>query len=152
MALIRPERLVLRENHYEALTDHLREGFPNEVCGLLAGRGGVVARVIRCRNEHETPRTRYRIAPEDLLNVPRLEDAGEELVAIYHSHPESEPRPSPTDVRESQFVDEGGIARPLYPDSLYVLLSLRTGRPELRAYAIEAGSVREVPVEISARP
>jgi proteasome lid subunit RPN8/RPN11 len=128
----------------------MREGLPNEVCGLLAGRRGVVTRAIRCRNEHETPRTRYRIAAQDLLNVPRLEDAGEELVAIYHSHPETEPRPSPTDVLESQFVDEAGRARSLYPDSLYVLLSLRTGQPELRAYAIEAGDIREVPVDFIA--
>jgi proteasome lid subunit RPN8/RPN11 len=131
---------------------HVREGLPNEVCGLLAGRRGVVSRVIRCRNDHETPRTRYRIATADLLHVPRLEDAGEELLAIYHSHPETEARPSPTDVRESQFIDDNGAVRPLYPDSLYVLLSLQGGNPELRAYAIDAGVVREVPVQLNARP
>lgn len=97
-----------------------------------------MTRVIRCANSSPTPLTNYRVADRDLLHVPRLEDEGLELLAIYHSHPVTAPYPSPTDVREAR-----------YPDSLYVLLSLRHGEPEIKAYAIEAGAVRAVTVEVS---
>lgn len=65
-----------------------------------------------------------------------MDAAGEELVGIYHSHPVSQPYPSPTDRAEAH-----------YPDALYVLVSLRSGTPELRAYRIGADEfIREVPL------
>lgn len=56
-----------------------------------------------------------------------MDDAGEELYAIYHSHPASTPYPSATDRAEA-----------LYPDAAYVLASWRGGTPEIRAYRIRA--------------
>lgn len=116
----------------EGLT-HAEPQKRGEVCGLLAGRDGVVERVIPCENVSPTPITNYRVADRDLLHVPRIEDEGLELVAIYHSHPVTVPYPSPTDVAEAR-----------YPEALYVLLSLRHGAPELKAYAIDGRAVREV--------
>ena len=62
-----------------------------------------------------------------------MDGRGEELVAIYHSHPASQPYPSPTDRAEAH-----------YPDAFYVLVSLRADEPELRAFRILDGAVREV--------
>lgn len=93
-------------------------------------------RVIRCANVHPTPATRYAIEPREQLHAFReLEANGEDLVAIYHSHPVSQPYPSPTDRSEAH-----------YPDAFYVLASLRDATPELRAYRIRDGWVREVEV------
>lgn len=85
---------------------------------------------------------RYRIDPREQLAAFRSMDAaGEDLVGIYHSHPASVPYPSPTDRAEA-----------FYPDAVYVLVSLRGGEPELRAYRIAADApgsektVREVDV------
>lgn len=121
----------------DALVAHAREGVPNEVCGLVAGRDERAERVIRCANVHPTPVTRYQIDPREQLRAFREMDArGEELVAIYHSHPATQPYPSPTDRAEAH-----------YPDAFYILLSLRTGEPELRAYRIAPdGAVREAVV------
>jgi proteasome lid subunit RPN8/RPN11 len=93
--------------------------------------------VIRCANVHETPTTRYLIDPREQLSAFRSIDAAdEELVGIYHSHPASQPYPSPTDRAEAH-----------YPDAVYVLVSLRTGTPEMRAFRIGADDfVREVPL------
>jgi [CysO sulfur-carrier protein]-S-L-cysteine hydrolase len=94
--------------------------------------------VVRCANVHETPTTRYRIHPREQLSAFRaMDERGEELVAIYHSHPASQPYPSPTDRDESH-----------YPDAVYVLVSLRTAEPEVRAFHILAnGAVREVALD-----
>ena len=119
----------------EAIVAHARDGAPQEVCGLVAGRGGRPERVIRCTNIHATPATRYEIDPRDQLTAFReMDDRGEDLVAIYHSHPATQPYPSPTDRAEAH-----------YPDVLYVLVSLRAEPPEVRGYRIlPDGGVREV--------
>ena len=114
---------------------HAREVAPDEACGLIAGQDGVPTRAMRCANAHDTPTTRYRIDPREQLRAFREMDAkGEELVAIYHSHPASQPYPSPTDRAEAH-----------YPDAIYVLVSLRTREPEIEAWRITTeGTVRKV--------
>jgi proteasome lid subunit RPN8/RPN11 len=93
-------------------------------------------------NVHSTPTTRYVIDPREQLKAFRsIDAAGEELIGIYHSHPVSQPYPSPTDRAEAH-----------YPDALYVLVSLRTGEPEVRAFRIfEDDFVREIPVAVERR-
>ncbi len=117
----------------DEIVAHAREQAPSECCGLLAGHGDVADRVIRCRNVHKTPVTRYQMEPREQLAAFReMDRRGEELVGIYHSHPVSQPYPSPTDRAEAH-----------YPEARYVLVSLRAGEPELHAYRISAGLVRE---------
>jgi proteasome lid subunit RPN8/RPN11 len=118
----------------DAIVAHAREGVPHEVCGLVAGREGRGERLIRCANVHATPTTRYEMDPRDQLRAFReMDDRGEELIAIYHSHPATQPYPSPTDRAEAH-----------YPDAFYVLVSLRAQAPEVRAYRIlPDGGVRE---------
>lgn len=104
---------------------------------MIAGRQGVATRLIPCANVAPTPRTRYLLAPREQLAAFRAMDAaGEELLAIYHSHPATEPRPSPTDIAEAR-----------YPDAVYVLVSLRGEEPEIAAWSIRDGAVRSVPVD-----
>ncbi len=64
-----------------------------------------------------------------------MEAHGEDLVAIYHSHPITQPYPSPTDRAEAH-----------YPEAFYVLVSLRDESPELRAYRVREGWVRETEI------
>jgi len=125
----------------ERIVAHARESAPNEACGLLAGKDGVPGRAIRCANVDETPMTRYRPDPRDLIRAFReMDDRGEDLVAIYHSHPASPAYPSPTDRAES--ADERG--EPRYPGAVYVLVSVRTDEPEIRAFRIKDDIVTEL--------
>jgi proteasome lid subunit RPN8/RPN11 len=120
----------------EQIVAHARAEAPKEACGLVAGRDGTATRVIRCANVHPTPVTRYSIDPREQLRAFRdMETNGEELLAIYHSHPITQPYPSPTDRAEAH-----------YPDAYYVLVSLRDTTPEIRAYRVRDGWVREVPL------
>jgi proteasome lid subunit RPN8/RPN11 len=129
-----PQEFALSPELRDAIVAHARESNPNEACGLIAGRDRVPSRIIRCANAHLQPMTRYLIDPREQLRAFQdMDEKGEELVAIYHSHPASQPYPSPTDRAESH-----------YPDAVYVLVSLRSRTPEVRAYRIEDDVVREV--------
>jgi proteasome lid subunit RPN8/RPN11 len=76
------------------LVAHAREDAPNEACGLIVLRDGVAERYVRGRNALASPyRYQLEVEPETWF----LEDEGCEL-AVFHSHPETAPRPSRTDV------------------------------------------------------
>jgi proteasome lid subunit RPN8/RPN11 len=126
---------VTREQVAE-MVEHARQEAPNECCGLLFGRDGRVERVFRGTNIDRSPRT-YQMDPRELLEIPRMEAQGLELVGIYHSHPASPARPSSTDV-----------ARAFYPDVAYVIISLATADPDVRAYRIADGQVRDAELVI----
>ena len=77
----------------EELRAHAADEAPNECCGLVLLRDGVAVEYIRGVNKLASP-YRYELyidpfvwseIPEDLEQV------------IFHSHPETEPRPSRTD-------------------------------------------------------
>lgn len=118
---------------------HAREGFPNEACGILAGEGGVPTRFFPTRNVDEQPRIRYLIDPKEQLEVLRtIDDRGEELVGIFHSHTHTAAYPSPTDVRLAG-----------YPEAVFYLVSLiNWDEPELRAYRILDDQIVELPIEL----
>lgn len=58
-----------------------------EVCGFLVKNEGGALSVIKCNNCSSTPSERFEIHPEDYLEV----KLSSEIIAIYHSHPQSAP-------------------------------------------------------------
>jgi len=80
------------------LVAHARAESPNEACGLIAGTAavaddGVATRWLPARNRAASPR-RYELHPDDLVRaVLTLDDAGESIWAIVHSHVRSPARP-----------------------------------------------------------
>jgi [CysO sulfur-carrier protein]-S-L-cysteine hydrolase len=126
----------------DELVAHSREEAPNECCGLVAGRDGAATAVHRARNEFESP-LRYNVHPQDLLRITNaIEEAGEELAAIYHSHTRSEAYPSQTDVNLAAN----------WPDPLYLICSLEDpATPVVRAFEIQDGRIDEVELGIDER-
>ena len=124
----------------EAIVEHARTGDPNEACGLVIGdrpaaEGGVALRFEATRNKAASP-YRYEIDPDDLLRLTiATDDADEAFWAIVHSHVRSPAYPSPTDV-----------ALALYPEALYILVSLAADEPALGAFRIVDGTIH--PVEL----
>jgi [CysO sulfur-carrier protein]-S-L-cysteine hydrolase len=113
------------------LLAHARAEQPNEACGLIAFRDGVAERYLPGENVLQSP-YRFELRPHDPADF-FLEDEGYEL-AVFHSHPESEPKPSRTDL-ENIGLWEG---RP------YLIMRADTG--ELAAWRIANGDVEAVPL------
>ena len=78
----------------EALATHARAELPNEACGLLLLRDGIAERFEPARNALASP---YRFEMEVDPELWFVEDEGYTL-AVVHSHPSTEPKPSRTDV------------------------------------------------------
>ena len=77
----------------DRMIDHARAALPNEACGLLVGRNGQASRFIPAENTLRSE-TAYEIDPAFLAATFRsLRETGEELVAIFHSHPKGPARP-----------------------------------------------------------
>jgi proteasome lid subunit RPN8/RPN11 len=128
--------LTLTREQVAEMVTHARQEAPNECCGLLFGRDGRVERVFRGTNIDCSPLT-YQMAPRELLEIPRMEAQGMDLVGIYHSHPASPARPSSTDV-----------ARAFYPDAAYIIISLATAQPDVRAFRITDDQIRDVELRV----
>ena len=122
----------------DEIVEHARAEAPNECCGIVAGRDGHATRVFRARNAFESP-LRYEVHPQDLLRITTaIDEAGEEVAAIYHSHVASPAYPSQTD--ENLAVN--------WPDPIYLICSLaEPGTPDLRAFTIRDGAVEEVELD-----
>jgi len=104
------------------LAEHARAEAPNEACGLLVLKDGHAERYVRGRNTLASPyRYELEVDPEAWF----LEDEGFEL-AVFHSHPETEPRPSRTDVESAG----------LWAGRPFVIYSV--ARDELAAWTIES--------------
>jgi [CysO sulfur-carrier protein]-S-L-cysteine hydrolase len=114
------------------LVEHAHEEAPNEACGLIAFRDGIAERYLPGINRLRSP-YRFELVPKDPADF-FLEDEGYEL-AVFHSHPETAPRPSRTDI-ENIGLWEG---RP------YLILGLASG--ELAGWRIRNGSVEPLSVE-----
>ena len=100
---------------------------------MLVFRDGVAERYIRGRNRLASP---YRYELEIDPEVWFLEDEGYEL-AVFHSHPETEPRPSRTDRELSG----------LWAGKPFLIYGLKL--EELRAWRITPDDVEELPLEES---
>ena len=84
---------------------HARAELPNEACGLLSGSlaDGAATAFHPARNAEASP-LRYSVHPDDLVRIVfAIEDGGDDLVAIFHSHTRSPAIPSATDRRAAMY-------------------------------------------------
>lgn len=133
MPLKIPRRLIAE------MISHALEDDPDECCGVLVGSGDSALKSRRMKNVHGNRVSRYSMDPLELMDVQRDADAaGQQFVAIYHSHTYTQAYPSETDVGNA--VESG------WTDPYYVLVSLvEKTRPIVRAYRIgDDRSVAEV--------
>ena len=117
-------------NFVDEMIEHAVQENPNECCGILAGKDGLISALYRVRNSTQSP-YRYVIDPKDQMNdMKESDELGLDLMAFYHSHTHSPAYPSETDTRMA--VESGWV------DFCYVLVSLEKQEPEVRFYMVDA--------------
>ena len=130
--------IALERSHYDEIVAHCQGEYPNEACGLVAGKEGIAVRVIPMRNADASPATYRFDAKEQFRVFEEMDDEGLEVYGIFHSHTHSEAYPSPTDRRQA-----------FYPEAHYLILSLEDrAAPTLRGFRILEGEVTEEDVMI----
>ncbi len=85
-----------------AVQEHACRDYPAEACGALAGdrQQQIAHTIVELPNAATTKRVRFRIPPRALLSLERrLDAAGLQLLAYYHSHPDSPATPSVSDLK-----------------------------------------------------
>jgi proteasome lid subunit RPN8/RPN11 len=115
---------------------HLAQISPDtEICGLVGGKDGIPQTCYPVENTAERPEQRFLLDPKQQIAAMRaMRDQGEELFAIYHSHPAAPAFPSITDLEQAA-----------YPDALYLIISLNTkGILEMRGFRIAAQAANEI--------
>jgi [CysO sulfur-carrier protein]-S-L-cysteine hydrolase len=121
----------------DEVIDHARADAPIECCGMIASRGGEAVKVYRASNAARSP-LRYEIDGAEQYRIQmEIEDSGLDLGVIYHSHTRTEPYPSQTDINLA-----------FYPEAVYLIVGLASNQPEVRAFQIRDGQVREADLEI----
>jgi proteasome lid subunit RPN8/RPN11 len=124
------EPLELPRTLADEVVAHARAGLPDEACGILSGTGSRVTRFFPAVNGDPSP-FRYSIESRDLLRiVTEIEDADEDILAIYHSHTQSPAFPSRTDLDLA-----------FWPDAAYLIVSLATDPADLKAFSIRDGKI-----------
>jgi proteasome lid subunit RPN8/RPN11 len=123
---------------YADLLAHARAELPNECVGMLAGTtDGVVTRRYPLVNQLADPR-RFESAPHSMFRAERQRRLdGVEFLAVYHSHPSSEPVPSKFD-----------LAQHYGEETMCVIVSLAAAVPQVRGYWIREGRFDEGQIKI----
>ena len=112
------------------LVAHASEEAPNECCGLVLVRDGIAVEYIRGVNKLASP-YRYELYIDPFV-WSEIDESVEQVV--FHSHPETEPRPSRTD-RELAGLWSG---RP------FLIYGLKLD--DLRAWRIARDEAEEIPI------
>lgn len=109
--MLKISRDVVRE-----MTRHAVAELPNECCGMLSGKRGLIDGIRRCTNELASP-SEFSVPPRELFEFFRsLREDDNELMGIYHSHPDGPGIPSTRDKEEFY-----------YRDASYWIVSLNNG-------------------------
>ena len=132
-------RLWLKPALAQEIVNYAREALPNECCGVILGVGETAEQIVPIPNIASEPKYNYHMDERALLKVLyEAEHAQREVIGFYHSHPRTDPIPSPTDIQLAN-----------YSDVAYVIVGLKNGEAYLAAWAIKREQVRPIKLVIS---
>jgi proteasome lid subunit RPN8/RPN11 len=120
---------------YNAMVQHVLAGYPDEACGALGYKDGVVVKHYPTANAAEQPDDFSIIGEADFVRIFNDIDDYDGDMIYYHSHPRSEAYPS---ARDNEWARRSGY--------LYIIFSLRfhPKPPYARVFSIDrAGAVTE---------
>jgi [CysO sulfur-carrier protein]-S-L-cysteine hydrolase len=139
-----PFRLLIPRRLYDRMVAQAIAELPNECCGVLAGwippgATGLPANQDRgaieyypLKNALASPKE-YESEPESMFKAVRaMRRQGLEILAVFHSHPTSNPVPSRTDLERSYGEEV-----------MNLILSLKAPEPVMRGWWFRGGDFEE---------
>jgi proteasome lid subunit RPN8/RPN11 len=103
-----------------------QKDLPNEACGYLAGKNGIVTKAYAIKNIDQS-HEHFSFDPEEQFAA--IKDMRKEnlvVIAVYHSHPETPARPSKEDIKLAYD-----------PEIYYLIISLAGEVPEIKSFKIK---------------
>jgi proteasome lid subunit RPN8/RPN11 len=129
--------IYIPQSIIDGIIAQARKELPNEACGLLIGNENEAVKQFPLTNIDHSPE-HFSFDPKEQFGV--LKEArsqGLQIIANYHSHPESPARPSEEDIRLA-----------FDPDIIYIILSLQEkDNPVIKAFSIKAGKVEQIEIK-----
>jgi [CysO sulfur-carrier protein]-S-L-cysteine hydrolase len=144
--------LSIRRDNFAAIKAQAEREYPYECCGFVIGDAAVeeVRPIANIQNEKHAAdpgkyprdaRTAYLMDPRQQLAVlNEIDRRGLTLKVVYHSHPDHDAYFSPTDRCQACAFDPN---EPDYPDTAYVVLSIRDGKFNRAAAFVWEGATRD---------
>jgi proteasome lid subunit RPN8/RPN11 len=125
-----PQRII------DSIIAQARKELPDEACGLLAGKDNAAVTQYPMTNVDHSPE-HFSFDPKEQFAVLReARSQGLQIIANYHSHPESPARPSEEDIRLA-----------FDPDIIYIILSLQQKEnPVIKAFSIREGKTEAIEI------
>ena len=124
--------IVLLQSQIDILKKHAENCVPNESCAILFGKivenRYIIKEVFLTKNTENSPYS-FTVSPEELIEA--YETAEKRLldvIAIFHSHPDSAAYPSSTD---KKFMETNPVPWIIYSNS----------NNEFSAYILESGII-----------
>jgi len=132
--------VILSRTLINELLSQAQHSPDEEVCGLIGSKRGSPSRLYPVTNIARERDHLFAMEPQAQIDaMRRMREAGEELFAIYHSHPHAPPEPSLRDLEEAA-----------YPEALYLIISLNTkGVLEMRGFRLRGGAVQDVELGVA---
>ncbi len=131
-------KLEIPDYIFDDMLEQAKAQSPIEAFGILAGSNGRIEKLYKMTNAEQRS-DHFMMEPEQQFAVVKdIRSASLEMLAIYHSHPQTPARPSAEDIRLA-----------LTPGVIYVIVSLQgTNGPAVKGFQIENGKITEVPVKV----
>jgi len=121
-----------------AILSHARHELPDEACGYLGGLNGIISRNFPLTNMDHSPE-HFSFSPEEqFATIRQARKEGLEILANYHSHPQTPARPSQEDIRLAYD-----------PDLLYFIISTKGKEADIQAFKIKNGMVERIEIKIA---
>ena len=123
--------LILKKEFFAEMVKQAKLEFPNEACGILAGKEDRIEKIYAMTNAQKSPNIFFMDPKEQFKVSKEMRALGLEMLGIYHSHVASNAYPSSRDVEMA-----------FYPQVSYVILSLKDqDNPSVRSFKIREGKI-----------
>lgn len=130
-------KIIIPQHIFNDMLAHCKAGYPNEACGILAGRNGEVSKIYRMANIENSPVTYMLDSREQFKVMKDMRDNNLSMLAIFHSHPSSAAYPSAKDVSLA-----------FYEECVYIIVSLMEKETVVKGFSIREGNIEEITLTV----